>query len=175
MESNSVLHWSLFTSLSNWLTEKLEPPLQPIRCETVTNSSLVTRVFPRFRQFARLSFELLGFCHYFGLGVTWHPNDQLRRTLGFPPCNRLRPNVTKNTLQKTLKFWHQQSLPIPIIQLTGIFCSAICPWRPWERMLSVPFSSTSLTNQRKIEEYKNQCSRPISLKGDALANWCEDN
>ena len=57
-------------------SENLRHSLQPIRCKTKINHDLVTRVFPRFRQFFTLSsdwlltefsFILIGRCDYFGL------------------------------------------------------------------------------------------------------------
>ena len=48
-----------FTSLCDW-SKTLTPLSQPIRCKTKTNHDLVTRVFPRFRQFGcfNLKFSL---------------------------------------------------------------------------------------------------------------------
>ena len=67
-----------FTSSRDW-SEKLLSPSQPIRCKTETNRGLVTRVFPRSRQFVlSLSshrflgvflFALCGHSAYFGFTI----------------------------------------------------------------------------------------------------------
>ena len=47
---NPGLHRYFFTSFYDWY-RKLVPPSQPIRGKSNTDQDLVTRVFPRFRQF----------------------------------------------------------------------------------------------------------------------------
>ena len=56
VQSNPELHWFYFTAFCDWF-RKLVPPSQPIRCKTKTNRDLVTRVFPRLRQFTCIYFE----------------------------------------------------------------------------------------------------------------------
>ena len=56
VESDQRLLWLYFTFLCDW-SGKLAPLSQPIRCNPKTNKSLVTRVFPRFKQFACFYFE----------------------------------------------------------------------------------------------------------------------
>ena len=47
---NPGLHRYSFTSFYDWY-RKLVPPSQPIRGKSNTDQDVVTRVFPRFRQF----------------------------------------------------------------------------------------------------------------------------
>ena len=56
VESDQRLLWFYFTFLCDW-SGKLAPLSQPIRYNPKTNKSLVTRVFPRFKQFACFYFE----------------------------------------------------------------------------------------------------------------------
>ena len=75
------LRWFCFSSLCNW-SRKLAPTSQPIRCKTkIKHDDLVTRVFPRFKQFGCFHFEfsmapcdisflLIGCCDNSGFGFT---------------------------------------------------------------------------------------------------------
>ena len=75
------LRWFRFSSLCNW-SRKLAPTSQPIRCKTkIKHDDLVTRVFPRFKQFGCFHFEfsmapcdisflLIGCCDNSGFGFT---------------------------------------------------------------------------------------------------------
>ena len=54
---NPGLHRYFFTSLYDWY-RNLAPPSQPIRGKSNINQDVVTRVFPRFRQFGQFYFEL---------------------------------------------------------------------------------------------------------------------
>ena len=45
-EGNPELLWFWFTTLYDWF-KKLPPPIEPIRCNTITKRDLVIRVFPR--------------------------------------------------------------------------------------------------------------------------------
>ena len=48
--------WFSFSSLSDW-SRKLAPLSQPINFKTKSNRDSVTRVFPRFMQFASFYFD----------------------------------------------------------------------------------------------------------------------
>ena len=92
VESNSELLWFCFLSFSDWFV-RLQPLPQPIRFKTKTNRDMVTRVFPRFRQFASFHFEfslalkvfsclLIGGCRYSGFGfTTLNSNTALKKTI----------------------------------------------------------------------------------------------
>ena len=56
VESNSELLWFWFLSFSDW-SRRLPLLPQPIRFKTKINRDMVTRVFPRFRQFASFHLE----------------------------------------------------------------------------------------------------------------------
>ena len=53
---NLGLHRYFFPLLYDWSC-KLAPPSRPIRDRSKTNQDVVTRVFPRFRQFDQFYFE----------------------------------------------------------------------------------------------------------------------
>ena len=53
---NLGLHRYFFPLLYDWSCE-LAPPSRPIRDRSKTNQDVVTRVFPRFRQFDQFYFE----------------------------------------------------------------------------------------------------------------------
>ena len=50
--SDPGILWSCFILLCDWSKTKLTPPSQLSKCKTRTNSILVTRGFPRFKQVA---------------------------------------------------------------------------------------------------------------------------
>ena len=56
VESKSELLWFCFVSFGDW-SGRLPLLPQPIRFKTKTNRDMVTRVFPRFRQFASFHLE----------------------------------------------------------------------------------------------------------------------
>ena len=57
-----------FTLSCNW-SRKLAPLSRPIRCKTKTKHNLVTRVFPRFRQFGCFYFEFSWLPYVFFLAL----------------------------------------------------------------------------------------------------------
>ena len=92
VESKSELLWFCFLSFGDW-SGRLPLLPQPIRFKTKTNRDMVTRVFPRFGQFACIHFEfslvlkvfsclLIGGCRYSGFGfTTLNSNTALKKTI----------------------------------------------------------------------------------------------
>ena len=56
VENNPGQLWFSFSSLYDW-SRKLAPLSQPINFKTKSNRDSVTRVFPRFMQFASFYFD----------------------------------------------------------------------------------------------------------------------
>ena len=63
VKRNLGLRWFCFTPLYDWF-RKLALLPQPIRCKIKTNDDLVTRIFPRFTQFACFFFGSYWFSRY---------------------------------------------------------------------------------------------------------------
>ena len=53
VESNPWLDWFCLTTVCDW-SRKFAPISQPIKCKTKIDRDVVTRVFPRYREFACL-------------------------------------------------------------------------------------------------------------------------
>ena len=53
VESNPWLNWFCLTTVCDW-SRKFAPISQPIKCKTKIDRDVVTRVFPRYREFACL-------------------------------------------------------------------------------------------------------------------------